>query len=294
MNIIKTLLLVALIVLSTGNSSFALENMLVSKSVSGAISSDPNDKVWSEAVPVDIHLLPQIVAVPSLKTATISKARIWSVNNGTEIAFRIEWFDTTRDEALNMPDKFSDACAIQFPLKSSDQPNLAMGEKDKPVYIIHWKAAWERDVAMGYQDVEHAYPNYNVDTYPLVKTVENKALYPVNSFSDEAKGFIAGIAAENPIVNTIRANSIEELNAEGFGSLTTQTSQDAGGKGIWDYAYWKVVFKRKLQSSDSADAALSKGSDSSKMSFAIWDGGQGNIGARKNIFEGEWLTLKIE
>lgn len=40
-----------------------------------------------------------------------------------------------------MPDKFSDACAIQFPLKSTDKPSLAMGEKNKPVYIIHWKAA---------------------------------------------------------------------------------------------------------------------------------------------------------
>lgn len=232
MNIIKTLSRVVVFMLSVVFVSFASENILVSKSITGAIPSSPTDKVWDTADSVEIHLLPQIVAVPGIKTATISKARVWSINNGTEIAFKLEWFDSTRDEALNMPDKYSDACAIQFPLKDSDKPNLAMGEKDKPVYIMHWKAAWEKDIAMGYQDVEHAYPNYNVDTYPVVKTVENKAVYPINSLPPEAKTFIAGIATENPLSNTLRSTSVEELNAEGFGTLTSQASQGANGKGI--------------------------------------------------------------
>lgn len=293
MNIIKTLSLIIVFTLSVVTVSFAAGNVLTSKAITGVIPSSPADKVWDTTAPVEMDLLPQIVAVPSIGTATISKARVWSVNNGTEIAFKLEWFDSTRDEALNMPDKYSDACAIQFPLKDSDKPNLAMGEKDKPVYIVHWKAAWEKDTAMGYQDVEHAYPNYNVDGYPLVKTVENKAVYPVNSFSDEAKAFIAGIAAKNPVSNTDRRVPVEELNAEGFGTLTSQSSQDANGKGIWDYAYWKVVITRKLLTDDAADTVLSKGR-TSIISFAVWDGSKGNIGARKNIYEGEWLNLNVE
>lgn len=293
MKTVKTITLIAFLVLSVASKSFALEDMLVSKFIAGPIPTSPTDRVWDNAAPLEIHLLPQIVAVPSIKDASITKARIWSVNNGTEIAFYLEWFDPTRDEAVNMTDKFGDACAIQLPLKTADKPNLAMGEKNKPVYIMHWKAAWDKDMALGYQDVEQAYPNYSVDTYPLVKTVENKSVYPVNSFSSEARAFIAGIAAGNPLSDTKRTTGAEELNAEGFGTLTTQAHQDSNGKGLWDYAYWKVVFTRKLRSEDPADASFIKG-EVYKMSFAIWDGSQGNIGARKNIFEGEWLDLKIE
>ena len=53
------------------------------------------------------------------KTALIRRVqsvKVSSLNNGSG-AFRLEWYDLTKDDAVNMPDKFSDACAISFRLK---------------------------------------------------------------------------------------------------------------------------------------------------------------------------------
>ena len=164
---------------------------IISKSVKGALPLNPADKAWNNAKTVDIHMQAQRSIRPGINTPSVPSVKVSSLNNGSEIAFRLEWQDQTRNDTTNMPDKFSDACAIQFPVKKGDTaPSYMMGDDEKFVHIIHWKSAWEKDIAEGYQDVEHAYPNYNVDGYPLTKTVENKALYPINNFTEEAMFFL--------------------------------------------------------------------------------------------------------
>lgn len=275
-------------------TSLSFAETITSKSVKGALPLNPADKAWNNAKTIDIIMQAQRSIRPGINTPSVPSVKVSSLNNGSEIAFRLEWYDLTKDDAVNMPDKFSDACAIQFPLLKGDTaPSYMMGDDEKFVHIIHWKSAWEKDIAEGYQDVEHAYPNYNVDGYPLTKTVENKALYPINNFTEEARAFMAGIAEENPLSNTKRKVPVEELNAQGFRTITTQTQSDAMAKGIWDSSYWKVVIARKLNSGDTADSVLKKG-QSSFMSIAVWDGGSGNVGGRKNYAADGWLTLKIE
>lgn len=275
-------------------TSLCFAETITSKSVKGALPLNPADKAWNNAKTVDIHMQAQRSIRPGIDTPSVQSVKVSSLNNGSEIAFRLEWSDPTRNDTVNMPDKFSDACAIQFPVGKGDTaPSYMMGDDEKFVHIIHWKSAWEKDIAEGYQDVEHAYPNYNVDGYPLMKTVENKALYPINTFTEEARAFMAGIAVENPLSDTTRKVPVEELNAEGFRTITTQVKNDAMAKGIWDSSYWKVVIVRKLNSGDTADSVLKKG-PSSFMSIAVWDGGSGNVGGRKNYAADGWLTLKIE
>jgi len=267
---------------------------ITSRFVKGTLPVGPADKAWNKAKPVDIHMEAQRSIRPGINEPSVPLVKVSSLNNGSEIAFLLEWQDPTRNDTANMPDKFSDACAVQFPMSNGDTaPSYPMGEDKRPVHIIHWKAAWEKDIAEGYQDVEHAYPNYNVDGYPLTKTVENKAHYPINSFTKDAMAFMAGIAVENPLSNTKRKVPVEELNAEGFRTITTQTQNDAMAKGIWDSSYWKVVIVRKLNSGNPADSVLKRG-QSSLMSIAVWDGGNGNVGGRKNYAADGWLTLKIE
>jgi hypothetical protein len=275
-------------------TSLSFAETITSKSVKGTLPLDPADKAWNNAKPVDIHMEAQRSIRPGINTPSVPSVKVSSLNNGSEIAFRLEWSDPTRNDTANMPDKFSDACAIQFPLSDGGAaPTYMMGDEDKYVHIIHWKAAWEKDIADGYQDVEHAYPNYNVDGYPLAKTVENKAHYPINSFTEEARAFMAGIAAENPLSDTKRKVPIEELNAQGFRTITTQAQSDAVAKGIWDSSSWKVVIVRKLNSGDSADSILKKG-QSTVIAIAVWDGGSENVGGRKNYSADGWINLKIE
>ena len=70
---------------------------------------------------------------------------------------------------------------------------------------------------------------------------------------------------------SMRRSSVEDLNAEGFGSLTTQAHQDVDGAGNWTNSKWAVVFKRSLSSSDSNDTQFSGGK--TPMGIAIWNGG---------------------
>jgi hypothetical protein len=287
-------MLICILALGLFIASQSFAETITSKFVKGALPLNPADKAWNNAKTVDIHMQAQRSIRPGIDTPSVPSVKVSSLNNGSEIAFRLEWSDPTRNDTVNMPDKFSDACAIQFPVEKGDTaPSYMMGEDDRYVHIIHWKSAWEKDIAEGYQDVEHAYPNYNVDGYPLTKTVENKALYPINNFTEEARAFMAGIAEENPLSNTKRKVPVEELNAQGFRTITTQLQSDAMAKGIWDSSSWKVVIVRKLNSGDTADSVLKKG-QSSFMSIAVWDGGSGNVGGRKNYAADGWLTLKIE
>lgn len=275
-------------------TSMSFAETIISKPVKGTLPLDPADKAWNNAKPVVIHMEAQRSIRPGINTPSVPSVKVSSLNNGSEIAFRLEWSDPTRNETVNMSDKFSDACAIQFPLSNEGAaPTYMMGDEDKYVHIIHWKAAWEKDIADGYQDVEHAYPNYNVDGYPLAKTVENKAHYPINSFTEEARVYMAGIAAENPLSDTKRKVPVEELNAQGFRTITTQVQNNAMGKGIWDSSSWKVVIVRKLNSGDSADSILKRG-QSTVIAIAVWDGGSENVGGRKNYYADGWINLEIE
>lgn len=288
---IKLLLVLAFI---TALSSYSSAEEVVSRFIKGPLPSEPTDKTWEKAKTVDILMEAQRSIRPGIKEPIAQKIKVSSLNNGSEIAFRLEWYDPTMDGMVNMPDKFSDACAIQFPMgKGTAAPSFMMGEEGKPVHIIHWKAAWQKDIKEGYQDVEHAYPNYNVDSYPLVKTVENKAHYPVNDLPKEARVFMAGIAAGNPLSDTARKVPVEELNAEGFRTITTQAKNDATARGIWENSHWKVVILRKFDSKDPADSVLKKGGQN-LFSIAVWDGGSGNIGGRKSYSAAGWLNLKIE
>lgn len=290
----KTKIFICTLAVCFALASPAAAETLVSKPVKGPLPADPADKAWGKANPVDIHMEPQRSIRPGISEPSTPSVRVSSLHNGSEIAFRLEWRDATKNDAANMSDMFSDACAIQFPLLQGDAaPSYMMGDDEKLVHIIHWKAAWERDITEGYQDVEHAYPNYNIDGYPLMKTAEGKARYPIKDFTKEATAYMAGISAGNPVSDTQRKVPAEELNAQGFRTITTQAQNDAWAKGTWNSGSWSVVIKRKLDSGDGADSLLKKGKPG-LMAVAVWDGGSRNAGGRKSYSGDGWITLKVE
>lgn len=291
MRIIIKPLMVIVFLISLVSTVPAVE--IVSNHIKGPLPLDPLDKAWKRTEAAIVYMHPQNSIRPGISEATVGSVKISSLNNGEEIAFKIQWHDWTKDDQLNMSDKFSDAVAIQFPVKiKSFAPSYIMGEDEKMVHIIHWKAAWEKDIKEGYQDVEHAYPNYQVDFYPGVKTrEEGKSYYPVSEFSEEAKVFLAGIQAGNSLSDFNRKRPVEELYAEGFRTLTTKPDITAKARGVWTGSGWTVVIARPMNTKIDGDSLLTRGSNF--FAIAIWDGGSGNVGARKN-HSGSWLTLKIE
>jgi DMSO reductase family type II enzyme heme b subunit len=100
--------------------------------------------------------------------------------------------------------------------------------------------------------------------------------------------FNAGIATGNILSdNTMRRSAVEDLNAEGFSTLTTQASQDVDGEGNWRNNRWAVVFKRALKTGDSNDVQLGGGKAS--MAIAIWNGQNKERNGQKAVTQ--WNTL---
>lgn len=81
---------------------------------------------------------------------------------------------------------------------------------------------------------------------------------------------------------------IDDLNAEGFGTLTTQDHQDVMGQGLRIGNGWAVVFKRRLKTKDSRDVQLKT---SAPMAVAIWNGSNRETNGQKGL--AGWILLKF-
>jgi DMSO reductase family type II enzyme heme b subunit len=80
-----------------------------------------------------------------------------------------------------------------------------------------------------------------------------------------------------------RQGPVENLVAGGFGTLTLKgkAQQKVLGKGKWKNRTWSVVFRRTLNGSE--DSATFTRGRLTPVSFAIWDGGEGDVGGRKAV-----------
>ena len=81
------------------------------------------------------------------------------------------------------------------------------------------KASWQADVDRGQQTVRDAFPNGFNDWIP------EELMDP-----ELARVFYPGLAAGNPLSAAGKTSPVEELIAEGFGTLTHQAEQRATGR----------------------------------------------------------------
>lgn len=87
--------------------------------------------------------------------------------------------------------------------------------------------------------------------------------------------------------NSMRRSPVEDLNAEGFSTLTTQAHQDVDGKGNWNNNRWTVVFKRDMKTKDSNDTQFT--GTKTPMAIAIWNGQNKERNGQKAVTQ--WQTL---
>lgn len=105
------------------------------------LPSEPFDENWSKASPVEIPLAGQILTSPRQWTPLVDAIMIRALYNKDEIAFLLEWDDTTNKQE----EVFRDAVSIQFPTKipeSLKKPYFAMGDSSGAVNLWSWKAYW--------------------------------------------------------------------------------------------------------------------------------------------------------
>jgi hypothetical protein len=198
-----------------------------------------------------------------------------ALHDGTRLYIRVEWGDDTRDMTTGRSTDFSDAAAIEYPVRPGEQvPSFCMGDPNAPVNIWQWKASWQAAVeGGGPADIQDVYPDAQVDLYPFE---DDETFYPSR-------------AAGNIPARVDRTSSVDNLLAGSFGTLTAAPDQMVQGKGEWRDGKWRVVFARDLQVT-SEYTQFSEGEKTS-IAFAVWDGARNERDGIKSV--STFITLDV-
>lgn len=248
---------------------------------------DPGAPVWDRAYPTTVALQRQDQTMPMLDEVVVPSVEVQGLTNGRQIAWRISWSDESANYHLDT-DLFCDAVAMQFPLIAN--ANYKMGDRDFPVNIVQWKAIWQKDIDEHFQDVQDLHPNYWTDLYWFA---EGEFPYPVpESFErSEALDWFVAYRAGNPMAEFYRDSPVQEMIAEGFGTLTNQPEVATVAKGVWADGRWAVTFVRPMETTDPADYQFEPGTRD-VMAFAVWEGAAANVSGRKQ--HSQWIVFEVQ
>lgn len=224
---------------------------------------------------------------------SISKVEARGFHNGKWIYISLTWQDMTKDARRVGPQQFTDAAAIMFPTTRPDEISQQnpfghrMGKKGQMVNILHWKADWEEDLGSyaGLVGPADEYP-YMIEGYsdPIVDEVKELEETPSRQGG--------GRAAGNLLSQPDRGRSVEELNAEGIGTLTSQEHQDAFGSASWQDGRWTVLIAKPLKTEDPNDTQFELGYDTF-VNFAVFNGSEQDRDGQKSV-SFKWYPIIIE
>jgi hypothetical protein len=264
------IVLAVLAALLAGGLPAAAQTPLVAARVPGAGPIlAPGGPIWKDARPVQIVMLGQTVALPHNDHPAVHEMTVRAVHNGGWVAFLIQWTDATRSDRVIL-DNFGDQVAVQLPIDTrATPPSPMMGNPGGRVNIMQWRAAFQKDIDDGHApSIRDLYPNSWTDYYP------DEVLG-----ATDARPYAGALGIENPISRGTATPVLDQM-AEGWGSMTVKPDQHALGKGVWKDGAWSVVITRPMVSDDVNAPRLLPG-DRAVVSFAVWEGGQREVGARK-------------
>ncbi len=245
------------------------------------ITLDANDSIWNNAPTHGSKLILQDLVEPRQMQVSTQQVQVQAVTNGKEIAFRLEWIDESQNDAVK-PHNFVDGCAVQVPvIIDTNVPAPQMGEIGKTVQISYWRADWQAIVDGRADNIKSIYPNANPDHYPF----EARSLDSDPDAQREAALRYSPARALGNDRQGPRAQPVEDLIAEGPGTLSPNPQQFSKGKGIRSGTSWAVVIARPLPQ------GLSIGNPS-QIAFAVWEGSNGETGARK--MRTGWVALTMK
>jgi len=270
--LVWTLLILALPAASGAQGPATITAVAVSGS--GPIEAQES---FAGATPVLVTLVPQLVTTPQEPAPSVGKVTVRAVRNDDHVGFLLEWQDATANARTALAG-FGDMAAVAFPVKNTATPPAPfMGNAGGRVQILQWRADWQTDVERGPITLAELYPNaYGSDFY-TEDHVSQEDAKAYRFSSRQAMGAQHGTA-------------VQDLMAEGFGSLTTRPQQTGRGEGAHDGAGWRVVITRPQAGDGDSAAALAPGTKT-HLAVAVWDGAHGEVGARK-AWAG-WMPLEI-
>jgi hypothetical protein len=235
-----------------------------------SVAVDPSDPTWAELPAFRAALLLQDLVEPRLLTASTASVEVRAMSDGTRIAFRLAWSDSTDDD-LPGSARFPDACAVQVPAATGpDLPAPQMGEANRPVEIAYWRASWQASRNGREDAIQSLYPNAHPDHYPF----EAPPLQAGTAEQAEASRRYAPARALGNFMEGPRESAVEDLIAEGPGTLRRADEQRSTGLGLRSGDGWAVVIVRPLPPDLPAAGR-------GEVAFAVWNGAKGETGSRK-------------
>jgi hypothetical protein len=243
-----------------------------------ALPETPDDAIWRRTPEFTTALLPQDQVEPRQMQVSTGEVRVRAVAVGDHVAFRLQWDDPTLDDQPGHED-FPDACAIQLPATAEPTlPAPQMGEPGRPVEITFWTAAWQATVDGRGTELRDLYPNATIDHYPH----EAAPLKSDPTAQREVQLRYSPAHALGNFMAGPRERPVQDLIAEGPGTLGPGPSADSQGHGQHNGSAWSVVLSRRLP----AGWESARGS---QVAFAIWQGDRNEVGARK--MRTGWINL---
>ncbi len=245
------------------------------------LPSDPGDAAWRDVPVYTAALVMQDMVEPRLLEPSTDKVLVRAVTDGRRIAFRLEWADVTKNDLPGLG-RFSDACAVQLPARTeADVPAPQMGESQRPVEITYWRAFWQSMVDGREDSITALYPNATVDHYPF----EAASLQPGSDAQREmAQRYAPARALGNDMAGP-RQRPVQDLVAEGPGTIRPAPETRSEGRGIRTDQGWAVVLSRPLPTGVAPGRRT-------QVAFAVWQGAQQEAGARK--MRSVWVPLLVE
>lgn len=241
---------------------------------------DAGAQYWNLAPAFQVKMMPQSMTTPSNPKPAVAQLKVRAAHNGQWISVLVEWEDSTMSNRIVL-DQFGDQVAVEFPMvfNKDDLPSPMMGSPGKRVDIWQWRAAFQRDLDEGEPGIRDLYPNTMVDVYPdeMLRVTD-------------ARPYMGAVGVDNMISHPTESPVLEQM-AEGFGTLTTVPGdQDTDGRGVWKDGKWTVVFTHPMAPFSKNSSRFTPGGET-VAAFAVWDGGNQEVGARK-AWAG-WIPFRL-
>lgn len=243
---------------------------------------DPAAAFWEQAPATQVATLPQTVALPHNPQPAIGALQVRAAHNGQWMGFLLEWQDPTPSERI-LVSEFGDQVGVELPLGyvaggQVPLPNPMMGNAGGQVTLMQWRAALQHDLDHGEPEIRDLFPYALVDVYP------DEVLRVT-----DARPYMGALGLDNP-VSRPRPSPVLDMMAEGWGSTTVKPDQHADGRGVWDDGVWRVAITCPLATGSDNDPRLIPGTETA-AAFAVWDGGNREVGSRKAW--AMWVPLRI-
>lgn len=233
---------------------------------------DPEAGVWSRVPGTEVPLSAQNTTYP-FGGGTIPTAVVRAVQAEDKLFVHVTWSDPTMNDSTDGVYKFTDAGAVQFPAASgSTVPFFCMGQADGGVNIWQWRADTQAGVP---EDIEGISENGYVDFYPSTENLWYSARDVGNVMAEETK------------------KPVQNLVAQGFGTLTASDSQPVRGKAVHTDDEWKVVYSRDFVAEGEGQPSFQSGGEFD-IAFAAWDGARQQRNGQKSVSQFVTLTIGSE